>query len=66
MSENVIWIKSRRFYLYDTYETYSEARKEANYYKKHNRSRWFILKVEGSYQEGTLYKLYLTNTIRLW
>lgn len=76
MPAKKIWIKNgtrnaRPYYLYETYSTKEEALKTANYQKKKNKSRSFILTHEA---EGILgyiiphrmFSLYLDRTIRLW
>lgn len=64
-----IWIKNQRYYLYETYNTYQEARKWANSHRKKNGCRWFIQK----YDVMTInpfrkykYALYLNKSIGLW
>ena len=47
MTTKYIWVKGQRYYLYEIYKTYNEARKTANYYKKRNKkNKHFIIKME--------------------
>lgn len=71
-----IWIKNgtrkpRPYYLYDKYSTKAEAVKMANYQKKKNKSRNFIIEYEetgilGYLIPHTMFALYLDKMIRLW
>ena len=62
-----IWIKNKKYYLYDTYNTWEQARKEALRFRKKNKCRYFITKQE----EGWLfpsdrYFLWLNKVMKLW
>ena len=64
-----IWIKNQRYYLYDTYNTYEEARKCATQHRKKNNCRWFIQKYDvmgiNPFRKHK-YALYLNKCIGIW
>lgn len=70
MTLRYIWVKHKRYYLFDTYDSWNEARKVAKQKRNKNKSRYFILPYEA---KGFLdivakkkYALYLDKVMRLW
>lgn len=68
MITKYIWIKNRRFYLYELYNTYKQARQTANYYKtKNKKNKYFIIKTEkGHFFPKIKYALYMNKIIKIW
>lgn len=69
--QKCIYIKGKRYYLYEVFDTTEESRKEirklCKYYRRKCKSRWFVLKTErGFWFPEEVYALYLTNVCRLW
>lgn len=66
-----IWIKNKRYYLYDTYTTYKQAREIAEKKKKNcKKNKWFIMKHQAGGITGTIYahenySLYMTHIIKI-
>lgn len=62
-----IWIKNKKYYLWETYSTWNEAYKIAQYYKKKNKSKYFIIKYEhGFIIPHIRYRLYMDKVMKLW
>lgn len=62
-----IWISGRRYYLWDTYNTYQEAMTEGLRHRKRNKTRTFILPIEvGTWFPEKRYALYMNKMIKLW
>lgn len=62
-----IYVKNKRYYYFDTYSTYRQALSVAKKQYKRNRSKYFILICEkGWLYPYKVYKLYLTNVIKLF
>lgn len=65
-----IWIKSKRYYYYDTYSNYQDARNMGKKLKRKNpKCQYFILPVEkGFIVPFKIYKLYTTkfSNMSLW
>lgn len=66
-----IWIKNKRYYLYDTYITYEQARRTADQKKKiSKKNRWFIMTHEAKGITGAIYahknySLYMTHIVKV-
>ena len=66
-----IWIKNKRYYLYDTYTTYKKAREIAEKKKKKSKkNKWFILPTKTEGITGMIYahkqyNLYMTHIIKI-
>lgn len=66
-----IWIKNKRYYLYDTYTTYQQARNVAESKRKvSKKNKWFIMTHEaggitGAIYAHTNYSLYMTHIIKM-
>lgn len=67
MTSKYIWIKGKRYYLFDTYTDKNKVRKVAMYYKRKN-NKYFILTEEVGLLLGSekRYLLYLNKTQKLW
>lgn len=70
MTYEYIWIKNRKYYRYKEYKKWEEARNTAKRFKKKNKCRYFIMKIE---KQGFLeiipeirYVLYLDRVMKLW
>ena len=62
-----IWLKGRKYYLYDTYSTWDKAYSMARYYnKKNKKNKYFIMKTETYFTGQIVYKLYMTKYMRLF
>lgn len=62
-----IVLRGRRYYYYETYNTYQEARRMADRYKRRNKKmRAFILPIESFWFPKIKYRLYLNKVSRLW
>lgn len=68
MSYKYIWIRGKRYYYYDSFDTWKEAYNQARWAMRKNRkNRYFIQKVEVGFMiPRTVYRLYLTHTFKLW
>lgn len=68
MASKYIWIRGKRYYLYDKYNSWKEAYNQARWaMKKNPKNRYYIQKVEsGFFIPEIKYNLYLTNTFKLW
>lgn len=66
-----IWIKNKRYYLWDTFTTYEQARRVAEAKKKvSKKNKWFIMTHEAGGITGTIYahnnySLYMTHVIKI-
>lgn len=62
-----IYIKNKRYYLYDTYKTWNNALKVAKHFKKKRNARYFILKYEIDRSlDNIRYALYMTKVVKIW
>lgn len=65
-----IWVKNRKYYRYDTYTTYEQARRIAEKKKKvSKKNKWFIMThqaggITGFVHAHNNYTLYMTHIIR--
>lgn len=65
MTDNYIFIKGRRYNYYDTFRTFAEAHKIAQWQKRKIKSQYFILTVEKGFPgPRKVFKLYLTQYVR--
>lgn len=55
--------QGRRYYYYDTYNTWRQAYTVARYYKRHDKNKYWIF-IDGRYSK-TKYRLYMTKIIPL-
>ena len=66
MPTRYIWKKGKRYYYYDTYRLKDNAHKIAKYYRKKNKSKYFIIEYEhGWFSPEKRYQLYLNKVIAL-
>lgn len=56
-----IRVLGKKYYYEGTYEKYEKAKKTGKYYKKKNKSMYFITKTQNG-----MYKLWLTRTIKMY
>lgn len=63
-----LWHNGKRYYYYETYDTWQEAYRVAQYYKKKNRSRYYIMKIERGMFLEHYYRLYMNRvfTMGVW
>jgi len=68
MPSRMIYIKNRRYYYYDTFSTYEQAKSVAQrYHKRNKKNKYFILTTEsGIILNVKNHHLYLTKTMRLF
>ena len=62
---NYIYIKNKRYVHYDSYPTYKQALKIAQWKKKKNGSKYFILQTETKLFSKKKYILYLTKIYKI-
>lgn len=69
MLPKYIWVKNRKYYLWDTFTTYEQARNVAESKKKRcKKNKWFIMTHQAGGITGTIYAhnnytLYMTHII---
>lgn len=67
MTSKYIWKKNKKYYLWDTYNTWQEALKIAKYYRKKNKSRYFIIrKNTGRIITYYQYELYMDKVMKIF
>jgi len=67
MINNYIWIGNKRYYFYDTYNSWLEAYKMGKYQNKKNKKckYWILIAEQGYLFPYKKYRLYLTKVARL-
>lgn len=64
---SVIYIKGTKYFYYDTYTKPQEAYNTGKYYKKKNRSKYYVMKIlDGKVFPRTRWRLYMTKVWRLF
>lgn len=68
MPAKIIYIKNRRYYYFDTYSSYEQAKNVAERYNRRNKkNKYFILTTESRLiLPMKNYHLYLSKTMRLF
>lgn len=68
MPTKFIWYRGKRYYYYDTYDSWREAYNQARWaMRKNKKNQYYIQKVEaGFFIPRIVFRLYLTNTFKLW
>ena len=68
MAGRYLWIRNKRYYLWNTYDTWKDAYNDARYYcRKNRKNRYFIQKVESGFLFPQIkYRLYMTRVFKLW
>ena len=64
--DKYLFVKNRRYYYFDTFNSYKEALNTAKRMRRSFKSRWYVLKAESGFYPKIVFRLYLTNVWGLW